>query len=562
MKKLSLLLCASLFASANMFAGDDDPIVFADPVAEKICVDNWDFNKDGKLSYAEASGVKSVGMVFAKNLDLKSFNEFQYFKSVTFTEDFAFEACASLEEITMPSSMESLEIGSFCDAASLSKVTLNDGLKYIGEGCFANCSALETIDIPESVEKFGASAFHKCTSLISLKIPALVEYLPVELCNSCSSLETVTFQEGLKGMGNSAFNECYNLQSVSLPSTFKSFGLWVFWDCYSVQKYEVPESNPNFVSIDGVLYSKDKKTLVLYPAGSTATELNIPEGTEMLGFAACEGAMNLEKVTIPTSCKTLDNASLYKCEGLTECVMHDDVEVIGNEAFYGCINLGNTIIPKNIKTLGSGAFTGCVSLTHMVVPEQITYLDFRMFYGCSSLKSVEFSTKMETIDQEAFSGCGALESMIIPESVQYIGPLAFNDCNNMNNVTIYNRDAYIAGADISQIIPTDMDGNILENERILYVPKGCKEKYENNNFWKCAKEIREFDPEDTGIDETIAEGSVININGTDVNVNAENGMINIYTIDGVLFDRFSANVNSVEIPAGMYVINGKKIVVR
>lgn len=363
-------------------------------------------------------------------------------------------------------------------------------------------------------------------------------------------------------MGNSAFNECYNLQSVSLPSTFKSFGLWVFWDCFSVQKYEVPESNPYFVSIDGILYSKDKKTLVQYPAGSPATELNVPEGTETLGFASCEGAMNLQKVTIPASCKMLDGASLYKCESMTECVMHDDVEIIGNEAFYGCVSLGNTEIPKNIKTLGSGAFTGCVSLTHMVVPEQITYLDFRMFYDCANLKTVEFSNNMNTIDQEAFSGCVSLESMVIPESVQYIGPLAFADCPKMNNVTIYNKDAYIAGADISQIIPMDMDGNILDNERILYVPKGCKDKYENNNYWKHAKEIREFDPDDTAVDAAVADGCVINVNGTDVAVNAENGVVNIYTVDGVLFDSFSANESSIEIPAGMYIVNGKKIVVR
>ena len=561
MKKLFLLLFASLFASANMFAGDDDPIVFEDPLVEKLCIEKWDYNKDGKFSYKEAAGIKSIGMTFAKNMDITKFNEFQYFTGVKYTEEFAFEACVLLEEITMPASMESLEKGSFCDASSLTKVTLNEGLKYIGEGCFANCSAIETIDIPETVEKFGASAFHKCNSLVSVKIPHLVEYLPVELFNGCMSLETVTLQEGLKGIGNSAFNECYNLQSISLPSTFKSFGMWVFWDCFSIQKYEVAESNPNFTSVDGVLYTKDMKTLVQYPAGSMATELNVPEGVETVGFASCEGAMNLKKVTIPTSCKMLDGAALYKCESMTECIMHDDVETIGNEVFYGCVNLANFNIPKNIKTLASGVFTGCVSLTHMVVPEQITYIDFRLFYGCTNLKSVEMSSKVDVIDQEAFSGCLSLESMIIPKTVSYIGPLAFNDCNNMNTIYIFNESAFIGGAELSQIIPTDMDGNILENERILYVPTGCKEKYEGNDYWNHAKEIREFDP--TAIDAAIAtEDSVINVNGVDVNIDAKDGNVNIYTINGMLFDRFEVTEGSVEIPAGVYIINGKKVVVR
>ncbi len=363
-------------------------------------------------------------------------------------------------------------------------------------------------------------------------------------------------------MANSAFNECISIQSISLPSTFKSFGMWVFWDCLSIQKFEVAESNPYFVSIDGILYSKDKKTLVQYPAGSPATELKVPEGTEILGFASCEGAMNLEKVTIPESCKMLDGASLYMCENLKECIMHDNVEIIGNEVFYGCSNLANVKIPANIKTLGSGAFTGCTSFTHMVVPEQITYIEFRLFYNCSSLKTVEFSNKAETIDQEAFSGCTALESMTIPASVSYIAPLAFDECTSMNNITVYNTTGNIAGVEISQLIPRDIDGNYLENERIIYVPKGHKADYTESSFWKNAKEIREFDPESTDINAAVAEGSVININGTDVNVTTENGMIDIYTVDGVLFDRFSAKENNIEIPAGMYIINGKKIIVK
>lgn len=560
MKKLLLFICASMFASSNIFANEEDPIVFADAEVERICVENWDFNKDGKLSYKEASGIKSVGTVFAKNIDIKSFNEFQYFKSVLSTEEFSFEACVSLEEITMPSSILSLEMGSFCDCSSLSIVKLNEGIKYIGEGCFANCSALENIDIPETVEQFGNSAFHKCTSLLSLKIPALVEYLPIELCNSCSSLETVVFQEGLKGMGNSTFNECYNLKSVSLPSTFKSFGMWVFWDCFSIEKYEVAADNPYFTSIDGVLYSKDLKTLVLYPAGSTTKIFEVPEGTETLGFASCEGALNLEKVTIPASVKMLDGASLYKCESLTEIVLNEGLEEIGNEVFYGCMYLKDPVLPKSIKKIGSGAFTGCESFEHVILPENVTYIDFRLFYNCYSLKKVDYSSNVEVIDQEAFSGCTLLESIIIPKTVEYIGPIAFNNCNSLKEIKLYNETAFIAGAEISQILPTNDYGEVVENERILYVPKGCKSVYEANNFWNKAKEIREFD--DTSVEGVEKDVTSISINGVDIEVTAQDGFVEIYTVGGTLFHRLSTYDRAIAIPSGMYIINGKKIMVR
>ena len=560
MDKFLLFICACMFASANAYAAEDDIITFADPEVERICVDNWDFNEDGKISYKEAGGIRSIGMVFAKNVDITSFNEFKYFKNVKYTEEFAFEACVSLTDITMPESMEALDKGSFCDCSSLTNVQLNEGIKYIGEGCFANCGGIEHIDIPETVEDLGASAFHKCTSLLSIKIPKPIEYLPVELFNNCSSLETVVLQEGLKGMGNSVFNECFNLKSISLPSTFKSFGMWVFWDCYSVEKYDVAEENPYFTSVDGVLYSKDLKTLVQYPAGSTVKDFIVPEGTETVGFASCEGAINLEKVTIPASVKKLDGASLYKCDNLKEIKLNEGLEEIGNEAFYNCLNLSAPVLPQSIKTIGSGAFTGCESFVNVVIPEKVTYIDFRLFYNCYSLETVKFSQNVNTIDQEAFSGCVSLKSIDLPKSLQYIGPIAFKNCNKMNEIYVYLTKPFIAGAEISQLLPSDDNGNILDNERIVYVPKGYKTTFEADNFWKNAKEIREFNADDTSVDAAVAGGKIININGNDMYVN--DGVVNIYTIDGRLYGSVSDNNSTIVIPSGIYIVNDKKIVVR
>ena len=560
MNKLLSLFVASVFISANTYAAEDDFITFADPEVERICIDNWDFNKDGRLSYGEAGGVKSIGMYFAKNADITKFNEFQYFTSVKHTEEFAFEACVSLEEITLPPMMEALDKGSFCDCSILSKVVLNDGLKYIGEGCFANCGGIENIDIPESVEEFGNSAFHKCVSLISIKIPKLVEYLPIEMFNCCSSLESVEIQEGLKGMANSVFNECFNLKAISLPSTFKSFGMWVFWDCFSIEKYEVSPDNPYFASVDGILYSKDMTTLVQYPAGSPVKDFTVPDGVVMLGFASCEGALNLEKVSLPASVRKLDGASLYKCESLKEIKLNEGLEEIGNEAFYGCMYLTDPVLPQSIRILASGVFTGCESLEHMVLPENVTYIDFRLFYNCYSLKKVDYSSKVEVIDQEAFSGCVSLESIVIPKTVEYIGPIAFNNTGKLNNIKVYGEKPFIAGAEISQLLPTDDEGNFVENERIVYVPKGCREAFEADNFWKHAKEIREFD--DTSVDSPRDEGVILNINGQSFDVGDAGSSIKIYTADGVTAAVADASGAALTLPEGIYIVNGKKIVVR
>ena len=128
----------------------DDPgsiIVFKDENARMICVENWDMNGDGELSYAEAAAVSSIGQVF-KGSDVLSFEEFKYFTGLVRLDDGAF-AKSRIMYITLP-----------------------DSLREIGNWAFSECDNLSGIVFPSSVEFFGSNIFESTRYLQSVYIMA------------------------------------------------------------------------------------------------------------------------------------------------------------------------------------------------------------------------------------------------------------------------------------------------------------------------------------------------------------------------------------------------------
>ncbi|MBQ6209931.1 MAG: leucine-rich repeat domain-containing protein [Prevotella sp.] len=123
-------------------------IDFADAEVKRICVENWDTNGDGELSFAEAAAVMELGTAFMNNVTIKTFEELRFFKGLTSISDNAFYNCKSMTSINLP-----------------------DNVSIIGNTAFRNCINLTSIAIPNSVATIGGSVFAGCTALTSIEIP-------------------------------------------------------------------------------------------------------------------------------------------------------------------------------------------------------------------------------------------------------------------------------------------------------------------------------------------------------------------------------------------------------
>ena len=205
-------------------------------------------------------------------------------------------------------------------------------------------AAVGDISIPPElggypVTAIGKEAFYSCDALTSVIIPDGVTEIGEEAFSKCYKLASITLPDSVTEIGRGAFFFCSSLTSITLPEGVTTIGNYVFSSCIILDEIEVSPENPNYTSVDGVLFTKNMKTLVLYPVGKGKSEYAIPDGVTTIGdnaFLACDF---LVSVTIPDSVTTIGARAFYLCEGMTSIPIPDSVTKIGDFAFSYCGSL-------------------------------------------------------------------------------------------------------------------------------------------------------------------------------------------------------------------------------
>ena len=335
-----ILTLLALTISAKAFADvPEGNITFTDSAVKAICVANWDTNSDGKLSYAEAAAVTDLGEVFKENTTITSFNELQYFTSLTAIGDYAFYGCSSLTSITIPNSVTS-----------------------IGNRAFQNCSSLTSVAIPNSVTNIGYAAFA-----------------------SCSALTSVTIPNGVTSIGESAFQYCSGLTSIYIPESVTSIGAFVVSDCYNITSIIVSPDNLKYDSRDNCNAIIETATNMLINGCKNTI---IPCSVTFINAAAFQNCSGLTTISIPEGVTSIEGWTFYGCSSLTSIDIPESVTSIKRCAFYGCSSLTDIIIPEDVTSILAYAFRGCSSLTSITIPENVASIEEYAFWACSDLTSV------------------------------------------------------------------------------------------------------------------------------------------------------------------------------
>ena len=320
-------------------------------------------------------------------------------------EKYAFSFNKSLESFALPASVS--EIGSY--------LLYNSGVKTL---TFAADSALTTIS---------AHAFAS-TAIESVALPDSVNYVDDNAFRDSVYLKSVTFgaAENLQVHSNAFYNT--GLTSLYLPANLSYVGEYAFIGLKDLTAYTVADENPRYKSINGVLYSKDGKKLIAYPAGKTGN-FTVPKEVETIGFGAFENSL-IEAVSFEDGINllTIGYRAFYKSEKLASVSIPESVVSIDFYAFAECRNLERVTFAENNKLTGiyEGAFLNCSSLTDIIIPDNIVEVSDFAFYGCRALTKLPFSETSEVkgIYDYAFAYSGITE-LVIPDSVIEIGAYAF-----------------------------------------------------------------------------------------------------------------------------------------
>ena len=152
-----------------------------------------------------------------------------------------------------------------------------------------------------------------------------------------------------------------------------------FANATSLKRIIVEEENPYMKSIDGVLYSKDGKELICYPAAKEGTSYVIKDGTESVNRHAFTDNKYIESVVVPDSITFIDAYAFSGCTSLKDVKLSKNLEIIDDCVFQNCVSLKKITIPDSVKSIGHFVFDGCTSLTEVYIPKGVENISYDIF---------------------------------------------------------------------------------------------------------------------------------------------------------------------------------------
>ena len=485
---LSLLLVALMLPFAAVPASALD--------AEGQCGDDvyWSFySANGTLTIYGSGDMwpYDTAQPFAGNTDI---TRIIIEPGVTNIPQFAFRNCTALTAVVfLETAMEASTVAS------------------IGDYAFENCSSLISLTLPASVNNIDVYAFWNCTGLAGITVsPDNEKYGSINGVLINKQTDTMmkypaakvgseyTIPDGVTKLGWYVFEHCQYLETLNIPAAVTK----MFWEtsygtvftvtgCPTLINMFVSEDNTEYSDKDGVLFSKDGTKLLYYPHGRTATEYRVPNSVTRIDEEAFSGVQSLTSIVIPSSVTTVsqyafsnagltdiyfigeetdwnitvgshndpfNNATVHYLEGgACGATSADDVYWMFNPdtgvlTVYGIGDMEDymplyqeianpdtvtsIVVEEGVTQTGVQSFSALHSVQTVSLPSTLTFINDYTFEHCYALESIDIPAGVTGIGDQAFDGCTGLTNIIIPEGVESIGGYAFTDCNNLVAVTL------------------------------------------------------------------------------------------------------------------------------
>ncbi len=305
--------------------------------------------------------------------------------------------------------------------------------KYNGSA--SNLNIPSTID-GKQVSYIGSDSFRGNKYLNSVTIPDSVKVIQSRAFAECSNLSTLKFGKNVEKIYDYVFYQT-NITEITLPEKLNYISGIAFLGNCVIKNINVDANNTNFSSNNGIVFSKDKKKIVLYPQGKTEKAYTIPSTVEEICDSAFSYAQ-VESITIPSS-----------------------VKKFGNYVFSST-NITSITIPSTVTEMGYGPVADCQKLISANIQSTVKVLPYDMFNGCASLKNVTLNDNIEEIYNRAFYGCKSLSNITLPKNLKKIDAGSFYDCSNLNNIKIPSGVRYISNSAFNNNTTLDISATKLE----------------------------------------------------------------------------------------------------
>lgn len=343
-------------------------------------------------------------------------------------------------------------------------IACDEGIQIDGQTLVRCGLNVKILNLPDEVRQIDPNVL----IIPNIQVEELISAVPIYLSHSQHTIRKYTIKRVNDRMDIDLLRKYRALESLNIQESGET----------------------DYCTVDGILFSKDKKTLIYYPQGRSEPIYEIPEGTETIAPKAFMSNCFIETVIMPDSVITLGMSAFYGCEKLIHIQFSDRLEMIPGVTYFnskgvfeGCKNLYALAWPKNLKIIGSYAFFNS-GIRKIEVPEGVEYIGDYAFASYSPNQKYCFCEKKPLV-----------ESCTLPSSLIHIGEGAISGAKRVQAFEgrttglLRSIEACAPTREHESISPTVYTNNIIWGEcvidliqskdktEIIDIPGSLNEKY-------------------------------------------------------------------------------------
>ena len=298
--------------------------------------------------------------------------------SVTSIGEGAFSNLEGLKTIIIPPTVKRIEQNAFKNNTTLENVIIQErngeGIEYIGESAFYGCTNLRNINLPDTITYIGQKAFRNCRNLDNVKLPNRLTVLSMQVFLECKNLKNLELSESLERIEDESLRNTA-ITTLKFPQNLKTIKEGAL-TISTLQEIDTSENN-YFEFKNGILYSKDLKTLVI--ALSNITSINIENSVETINGYAFYSCNKLSTINITENIRSIGTSSVSNSALKNITVSPKNNYFINDEngnlyskdgtILYRLFDTGNVTIRDGVKNIKRGALLSNGTITGITLPE-------------------------------------------------------------------------------------------------------------------------------------------------------------------------------------------------
>jgi len=263
----------------------------------------------------------------------------------------------TLQQVTLPSTLTSIDYGAFAGCKSLKSIIFPASLTHIGEQAFNTCNALTSISIEGVINHIGNYAFARCENLTIANVtPSTTVSIGDGAFSNCKQLTTVHIGANIDSIGDYAFEGCSLLASVDISqnSKLKYIGKQAFYQ--SAVK-----------SIDFTHTPQLNEIGAWAMACTQITQFSLPEHVKIIDDGVLFYNKKLTSINLPKTLNYLPDYMLAGCDKIsTTSFMTQNMGFVGDYALYNQSQHSSITTPYTVYYIGKQAMAGMTGLTEIV----------------------------------------------------------------------------------------------------------------------------------------------------------------------------------------------------